>query len=130
MSGREQARAGDVPAGPALFVIGARDPITVGQADNLRDGWPVTYLPAPNGQLSGKPEARPGVTLVQAIPGPQDRSASEVSQALAESLVPLLTEPARTLLLSGGATAEAILRRRGISRFRLHGECVDRKSVV
>ena len=124
VSGMAQAKPANVPAGPALFVIGSRDPITVEQVENLRDGCPVTYLPAPNGQLLGEPEAGSGVTLVQAVPGRQECSAPEVSQALADSLVPFLTEPARTLLLSGGATAEAILRRMGISRFRLHGECV------
>ncbi len=47
-----------------------------------------------------------------------------VAQNLAVSVHPRLTAQARTLLLCGGATAEAVLARMGITCFRLEGECL------
>jgi uncharacterized protein YgbK (DUF1537 family) len=64
------------------------------------------------------------ITLVQAVPGAAAATGQAVSQALAESVCPVLTEGASTLLLSGGATAEAVLSKMGITRFRLMGECL------
>lgn len=113
-----------IPPGRGLFVIGSRDPITLAQIDALRAAGDPRYLPAPNGVLSdAQPDESP-LTLVQAVPGAAEASGHMVSQALAESVCPTLTEGASILLLSGGATAEAVLARMGIERFRLMGECL------
>jgi uncharacterized protein YgbK (DUF1537 family) len=65
-----------------------------------------------------------GLTLVQATQGAENLSPLVVSDRLAEGVVPDFTAGAVRLLLSGGATAEAVLRAMGISRLRLAGECL------
>ena len=124
MSGGTEARAAKVSAGPALFVIGSRDPITLAQIDALRGALALSYLPAPNGRLVGASDAGGAITLVQAVPGEGEVTPEAVSEALAESVCPGLVEAAGTLLLSGGATAEAVLKKMGVQRFRLLGECL------
>jgi D-threonate/D-erythronate kinase len=64
------------------------------------------------------------LTLVQAVPGEDVVTGEEVAHALAESVCPDLAPVASTLLLSGGATAEAVLDKMRIVRFRLQGECL------
>ncbi|MGK9053625.1 four-carbon acid sugar kinase family protein [Neorhizobium petrolearium] len=124
MTGRAEAVPAEIPAGAALFVIGSRDPITLAQIDELRRSYPVHCLQAPNGMLAETSIGGTGITLVQATPGTEARSPQEVSEALAAGIAPSLTDTAKTLLLSGGATADAVLRRMGISRLRLIGECL------
>lgn len=124
MSGQAPARAAEIPAGPGLFVIGSRDPITLAQVEALLGHGNLRHLPAPNGRLEGVWADGSGLTLVQAVPSEDIVTSEEVSHALAESVCPDLTAAASTLLLSGGATAEAVLRKMGIVRFRLRGECL------
>ncbi len=124
MSGQAPARAAEIPAGPGLFVIGSRDPITLAQIEALRGAEALRYLPAPNGRLAGEAADGSALTLVQAVPGEGAASGEAVARALAESVCPALTGAAATLLLSGGATAEAVLARMGVARFRLLGECL------
>lgn len=124
LSGIENATLSPMPDAPALFVIGSRDPITVAQIDELRASTSMTYIAAPNGAIKGSVAAAKGLTLVQATPGTAPANPAEVSENLATSVVPALTDPAATLLISGGATAETVLKRMGVTRFRLMGECV------
>lgn len=124
MSGQAPVRAAEIPAGPGLFVVGSRDPITLAQIEALRGDGGLRYLPAPNGRLAGVQADGSALTLVQAVPGEDVVTSEEVSRALADSVCPALTDAASTLLLSGGATAEAVLRQMGIARFRLLGECL------
>lgn len=124
MTGRETTEPAFPKAGPALFVIGSRDPITLEQIEALRRSVAHDYIAAPN----GRPEriAPPGhpITLVQATPGEKDDPPLLVSERLAASIVPDMTAPVATLLLSGGATAEAVLKTMNVSRFQLLGECL------
>ncbi len=124
-TGNAPARFADIPEGPGLFVVGSRDPITLAQIEMLREACDLRHLPAPNGQLveGALPEAG-RLTLVQAVSADEPATPSEVAHRLAESVCPALTGAARTLLLSGGATAEAVLEKMGINHFRLAGECV------
>lgn len=124
MSGGADAFAADIPPGPGLFVIGSRDPITLAQIEELRATCRPRYMPAPNGRLANAIADGSLITLVQAVPGAAPTNSQEVSRLLAESVFPALTEVASTLLLSGGATAEAVLEKMGITRFRLVGECM------
>ncbi|PKA43494.1 Hrp-dependent type III effector protein [Rhizobium sullae] len=126
LSGNATARTAGIPSGKALFVIGSRDPITVAQIDALRAAFALRYLPAPNGHLAGGGDRSDGsvITLVQAVPGEGVVGSHDVSRFLAESVFPDLTNKASTLLFAGGATAEAVLERMGITRFRLLGECM------
>lgn len=116
--------AAEIPHGPGLFVIGSRDPITLTQVDELLASHRPRFLPAQNGRLTGAAAAESPITLVQAVPGPTPTDPQEVSRLLAEGICPALTDVASTLLLSGGATAEAVLEKMGITRFRLVGECL------
>lgn len=124
MTGGVEPKLAAVPGGPALFVIGSRDPITLVQIEELKRRFPVDDRPAPNGQLHKCSSSDQPIVLVQAVPGDQECSAVEVSLRLAASVVPALTGAASILVLSGGATAEAVLSRMGVSRFRLLGECM------
>lgn len=125
MAGGAAPQSAEIPPGPVLFVVGSRDPITLAQIAALRAAVGLKYLPAPNGRLAETaPDAGNPVTLVQAVPGETAATGEAVSLALAESVYPALTNGASTLLLSGGATAEAVLSKMGIMRFRLMGECL------
>ncbi|MGE6783744.1 four-carbon acid sugar kinase family protein [Ensifer adhaerens] len=124
MTGEAAAKAAEIPAGSVLFVIGSRDPITLAQIDVLRSSVTARYLAAPNGRLAETKHDNSAITLVQAVPGEEAISSEEVSEALAESICPNLARSAGIMLLSGGATAEAVLKMMGIQRFRLLGECL------
>jgi uncharacterized protein YgbK (DUF1537 family) len=67
---------------------------------------------------------------VHALPGQETSSPEEVSKQLAAGVVPQMTEAATTWLLSGGATAQAILSEVGISELILHGECLPGLGVA
>lgn len=132
LSGNAAAQTADIPRGRALFVIGSRDPITLAQVDALRTAFAPHYLPAPNGRLAGAGvrSVDNAITLVQAVPGDGVVSSQDVSRSLAEGVCPDLTEAVSTLLVSGGATAEAVLERMGITHFRLIGECMPGLGVA
>lgn len=112
------------PGGRGLFVIGSRDGITLDQVKELRQCDGVAYHPAPNGTLPEGPITPASLLLVQATEGELGLSSEEVSRSLAHSVHPRLTSEASTLLLCGGATAEAALAAMGVTHFRLEGECM------
>ncbi len=125
MTGRETLPLIPLPRHPILIVVGSRDPITVEQVDVLRENHLTEYVPAAGGTVQRPSAAATGtVTIVQAIEGKTPLSSTEVSANLADSVVPAFTGGAATLLLTGGATAETVLARMGVSRFRLLGECM------
>lgn len=124
ISGGAATQIPAIPHGPALFVIGSRDPITLAQINTLRVHFNPRYLPAPNGLLTDTKSDGSMIALVQAVPGPTFMTSGAVSHALAESVCPILTQDASTIFLSGGATAEAVLKAMGIVRFQLMGECL------
>ncbi|MDP9835814.1 uncharacterized protein YgbK (DUF1537 family) [Neorhizobium huautlense] len=122
-TGRD-AQPAKIPTGRATFVIGSRDPITLAQIDALRAGHDLDYLAAPNGELTGTPETDAALTLIQVTLGANEINPVLASEALAEGLKDSLADYNGTLLLSGGATAEAVMRALGVTRFTLHGECL------
>lgn len=124
MSGGNAVSLSVPPPGPGLFVIGSHDPITLAQIDQLLTSRDVDFLPAPNGRLDLSASGGKSLVVVQATPGAEVISSQEVSANLASGVYPEFTSSARTLLLCGGATAEAVLARMGIRRFRLDGECL------
>ncbi|KQS72704.1 Hrp-dependent type III effector protein [Rhizobium sp. Leaf371] len=130
MTGHVPARAATIPAGPGLFVIGSRDPITLAQIDHLRARHAPAYRAAPNGRPASRGVEGAFLTLVQAVPGEQDISSADVALHLAAGVFPELMPASATLVLSGGATAEAVLARMGIHRFRLLGECLPGLGVA
>jgi uncharacterized protein YgbK (DUF1537 family) len=124
MTSRIEAKAATIPSGRLTFVVGSRDPITLGQIGFLRASHRLNYLAAPNGQVDAAIDTDADLTLVQATAGMEDIDPQHVSEALAGGLATSLAASDNTLLLSGGATAEAVLRRLGLSSLRLHGECL------
>ena len=119
-----------IPAGRAIFVIGSRDPITLTQIAILRAAIDLNYVDAPNGHVPAVLKADAALTLIQATPGSHAVSPQAVADALGEGLKNDLSRHSDTLLLSGGATAEAVMRCLGVSRLHLHGECLPGLSVA
>ncbi|RKE79292.1 four-carbon acid sugar kinase family protein [Rhizobium sp. AG855] len=124
MTGQSEAGFVAPPEGPGLLVIGSHDRITVEQVEQLRQLDTVAYHPAPNGVMAPATSNSAQIAVVQATEGAVSISSEEVSDNLATSVHPHMTRTARTLLLCGGATAEAVLARMGIHSFRLQGECL------
>jgi uncharacterized protein YgbK (DUF1537 family) len=124
MTARAATQAATIPAGRIAFVIGSRDPITLRQIDALRNSYSLNYLAAPNGHVDAASDTGAELTLLQATPGAEEIDPQLVSEALADGLKRYFADYDGTLLLSGGATAEAVLRRLGLARLRLHGECL------
>lgn len=104
---------------PMLLVVGSTDPITLAQVSALRAAVPgLDFRPAPDGRPAGG-MAGP-VTLVQAVPG-DGETAAGVAAALAAG-VARLAPGVRSLVLTGGATAEACLDALGIDVLELLGD--------
>jgi uncharacterized protein YgbK (DUF1537 family) len=109
------------------MAIGSRDPITLAQIALLMQAIPdLDYLAAPAGKAGPDKHGAfsrlgAGVTLIQAVEGVLPASGAQVASALAET-VARVSDNGDTLLLSGGATAEAFFDRQGISILRVVGE--------
>lgn len=127
MAGHNETQPITYPGKQILLAIGSRDPITLAQLDVLRSTKPdLHYIPAPNGvidahRLNARTDA--AITLVQALPGDVEINGHEVAKALACSVAKLATD-GDTILLSGGATAEALFDRQGIHILRFVGEAL------
>ncbi|NRP73144.1 hypothetical protein ILFOPFJJ_04043 [Ensifer psoraleae] len=124
-TGRPRAEPFAAREGQLLMAIGSRDPITVAQVEELRRAVPdLLYLAAPAGQVEqvrrGSEHAK-DVTLIQAVEGMPPARASDVAAALARSAAAFV-DGCRTMLLCGGATAEAYFERENIRVLRLVGE--------
>ncbi|MCW4627862.1 MULTISPECIES: four-carbon acid sugar kinase family protein [Marinomonas] len=103
------------------IVIGSTDPITLTQLQALPDDL-VNIIAAPSGVVGeGQPDHR--VTLLQATPG-KKRTREEVGRNLAHSFRPL-AEKCENIVLSGGATAEAVLSELGVTKLLLEGELLS-----
>ena len=121
--------AADVPAwsvdAPAICIIGSTDPITLQQIERLRAHCPeLAYVAAPDGRLPDHLPARAPLTLVQAVRGQDDADPAEVAARLGEGLVRLQPQPGTTLFISGGATAQTVLRSLDIAVLELRGEAL------
>lgn len=108
-----------------LVVVGSRDPITLPQVEMLRDKGQAEYLAAPLGRLmdGGDQAAK---LIVQAVPDSSGETSSGelVGAALASSVHPRLTAGRDVLVMTGGATSEAVLQHMGVQHMRLLGECL------
>lgn len=109
--------------GPAYCVIGSTDPITLLQLETLRaQDSGLAYIAAPNGQAPDQLPPAACLTVLHAVPGSVTESAAAVADALGKSLARLAPGPGSLLILSGGATAQVILRQLGIRVLHLLGE--------
>lgn len=111
------------PGMPVICVIGSTDPITVEQAEALRERYPgLAYIGAPNGVAADLVTGR--LTLLQAIEGEEPAAPAVVAANLARVLQGLAPAKGTALVLSGGATAQAILEALGIGLITLVGEAL------
>ena len=114
-----------LPNASAYCVIGSTDPITTVQLARLRAGNPsLTYIAAPNGVGPAALPAPNALTVIQATPGHIPGNGKSVALALAGTVLRLAPPPGSLLVLSGGATAQAILARLGIRVLHLVGEAL------
>lgn len=121
MTGRAEKRLVPRPVERILMVIGSRDPITLAQVAALRAERGVDWHGAPNGVMAALGSSGE-VTVVQATPGTLAATGNDVAAALANSVHPALTAQADAIFLTGGATAEAVLRQMALEVLQLEGE--------
>jgi uncharacterized protein YgbK (DUF1537 family) len=124
ITGRASQRVRSLPGPRALFLIGSRDPITQAQVERMLAAGEVDVIDAPNGRPALPFVATRAIRLVRATPGGEDEKDTVVASRLADAVHPHLTTDCQTLFLSGGATAEAVLQRMGVSHLEILGECL------
>lgn len=110
-----------LPGPQALIVVGSQDPITLAQVDAVSRSGAAQVVPAPNG-LPAFQACGPR-TIIQAVRGEVQASSLDVARALAFAAAGLSVPPS-TLVLTGGATATAVLGQMGIRHLQLLGECL------
>jgi uncharacterized protein YgbK (DUF1537 family) len=110
-------------AAPVICVIGSTDPITARQVDRLRAEMDVTYIAAPDGEAPVNLLRPRSVTVLQATRG-AGADPAVVARRLGAAIVRLLPPAGATLVLSGGATAQVVLRALGIGLLELYGEAL------
>lgn len=106
-------------SGKIAIAIGSRDPITLGQIEAL-PASAYHHILAPDG-IGSESSSDARIVLLQATSGPQPQSSLTVAKAFAKSFIPL-TEHRDGLVLSGGATAEALLNALQLGVVELEGE--------
>ncbi|MGB3337077.1 MAG: four-carbon acid sugar kinase family protein [Devosia sp.] len=119
------ARPAAIPpiSAPIFCVIGSTDPITTRQVERLRAAIEVTYIAAPDGEAPANLPSLGGITLLHATKG-SGADPTVVAQRLGEAMVRLRPPAGATLVMSGGATAQVVLRALGIGIVELHGEAL------
>lgn len=107
--------------GPTCILVGSTDPITLRQIAELRRAAPyLTYVSAPSGEVPALDPSGAEVTLIQMTKGPE-REQDAAAKRFAETALPHLAA-ARSLVLTGGATAEGALDALGLCCLRIQGE--------
>lgn len=110
-----------------LIAAGSRDPITLVQLTALRRHVAqLIDIEAPNGcaDLASSPMDKERLLLVQATPGSKIQSGPDVEQQLAKTICTPNISDRDVLVLTGGATAEAILQQLGLSILSVTGEAL------
>lgn len=119
----EPSRAGGALSLPIAFVIGSRDPITLAQIDpmcGLAAPLGLRRIAAPDGIVEDAGPRQP-VTVLQAVPGGGAEQAV-VAERLAGGAVRDVLPGQRSLVLTGGETAAAVLRKMGVGVLHLLAE--------
>src|SRR5690606_39705874 len=99
------------------------DPITLEQVRRLRTAVPaLTYVDAPGGAAPAQLPPATALTLIQATPAPA--AAALVEQRLGELLVRMDPPSGTLLVLSGGATAQAVLAALAVATLDVRGEAL------
>ncbi len=108
------------PQGPALIVVGSRDPVTLAQLEALRAALDPCWTEAPDGAA---PEHAPDAPLsvIQMTPGPGADPRAAAARFAAGVAARLRVRPVGALIVSGGETADALLAALGCDALSLRG---------
>jgi len=110
------------PIGPALLVVGSRDPVTLAQVARLRGRRGVTWCHAPNGEPARMVATHAPLTVLQLVPGPGPVSPGTAAASLARAAAGVLRSgPVRTVIATGGETAQALMAALGADRIAVTG---------
>jgi D-threonate/D-erythronate kinase len=113
---------------PLMIAVGSTDPITLEQvAARSRARSDLHRIPAPAGAVPDGAALAP-LTLVQAVPGVA-RPSAEVAAAFARGIA-ALAEGAASLVVTGGATAEAMLDALGFACLEVLGEALPGMPLI
>jgi len=114
----------DPLSAPLCIVVGSTDPITLAQVAALKRARPdLDTVEAPSGRVpSGPTGPLAALTLLQAVAG-ADTPPERVAADFARGAAPWLAR-ARSLVVTGGATAEAVLDALGIASLSVAGEAL------
>ncbi|WP_020039109.1 four-carbon acid sugar kinase family protein [Salipiger mucosus] len=109
-------------SGPIAVAVGSTDPITLAQLDALRAAG-ATVLEAPGGRFDGAPPDGDVAVLQATEEVGGNLSGPEVAAALGAAF-PAIAQGRNGWVLTGGATAEAVLDAAGITRLEVLGEAL------
>lgn len=110
---------------PAICVIGSTDPITDVQIERLRRACPdLAYVPAPDGTTPDHLMVSAPLTVLRATSGNEPTDPVVVARRLGDALIRLQPRPGTALVISGGATAQVVLRALGLAVLELEGEAL------
>jgi D-threonate/D-erythronate kinase len=110
---------------PVICVIGSTDSITLEQIRRLRETSPALHdILAPNGVAPNDLPPLGPMTLLQATAGDTRMDPVVVARHLGEALLRMPVQQGATLFISGGATAQVVLRSIGIGILQLVGEAL------
>lgn len=117
------ARDTSLRVSPTYVVVGSTDPITLAQLASLRAAVPeLLYIAAPNGVGPQELAASSRLTVLQVTEGPSPADRRAVAEALAQTVRRLAPPAGSTLMITGGATAQAVLGELRIVVLDLVGE--------
>lgn len=126
LGGRPAPAAPDID-GPLLVVVGSHDPITLQQVEVALAGAAVNHIVSADGTLGSPPS---GPALVQAVV-PRDGNFAAAMQRFGRSIAELLRDgDYRSVLLSGGETAQTVLGALDIGCLEVLGEVLPGIAVT
>jgi D-threonate/D-erythronate kinase len=108
---------------PLALAIGSRDPITLAQVAALLAAHETATICAPDGISHQLPPTAP-LALFQTTKGSTGATSAEVTAAFATCFAALWVTGRKSLLLSGGESASAILAEMGVTVLELLGEAL------
>ena len=95
---------------PALFAIGSRDLITIGQLAHLKEKSRPAWINAPNGLSCLEDVTDAAVTVVQMASCDEIISGQQAGRNFSATVCQLIPRNFRSLLFCGGETADVVLK--------------------
>jgi uncharacterized protein YgbK (DUF1537 family) len=111
---------------PVCFAIASQDPVTAVQVDVLRERLKPSEAQFRDGRLTSVSIGSSPAALFRCVPERSEDMSSHLLERFADALVSSQAiDPYSTLLACGGETAQALLKRLGISELEVLGEYDD-----